>query len=272
MDIKIGFIGGGNMATSLIGGLVDGDHATSDIIIYEPNSDKAKQLARQFQVTIASDNTALIQQSDVIVMAVKPQVLQQVLSPLAESFNTHKPLIISVVAGIQISSIENWLNGQYAIVRVMPNTPALIGQGASALVANERVNQGQRSIAASLLASVGITVWLDNEMDIDNVTALSGSGPAYFMLFIKCLIDAAVNSGMEENTAKNLAIQTAIGAAQLVAQSEDSLETLINNVTSPNGTTEAALNAFAQANLPNVINHAFNAAKRRSQELADELG
>jgi len=271
MDIKIGFIGGGNMATSLIGGLIEGGHAASNVIVFEPNAEKAKELAQQFQIQIAADNPSLVNQSDVVVIAVKPQALKEVLSPLVSAFNAQKPLIISVVAGIRASSIEKWLDSEHAIVRAMPNTPALIGKGASGLYANNRVSVGQRSIAANLLNSVGNSVWLDNEADIDSVTALSGSGPAYFMLFIKSLIDSAVAAGIDHNSAKQLAVQTALGAAQLVEQSEQSLQTLIDNVTSPNGTTKAALISFEQSNLQQIVADAFSAAKIRSEELANEL-
>ena len=272
MDIKIGFIGGGNMATSLIGGLIEGGHAASDIIVYDPSSERSKQLAQQFQINTAADNSSLIKQSDVVVIAVKPQVLEKVLKPLVHDFNAQRPLIVSVVAGIRASSIEKWLEAEHALVRVMPNTPALIGAGASGLYANKKVSDGQRSIASNLLNCVGNSVWLETEADIDSVTALSGSGPAYFMLFIKELIDSAVKAGIDQDSAKRLAVQTAIGAAQLVEQSEDSLQTLIDNVTSPNGTTEAALKSFEQSNLQKVVADAFSAAKLRSEELANELG
>lgn len=272
MDIKIGFIGGGNMATSLIGGLIEGGHAAANVIVYEPGAEKAKALAQQFQVQIAIDNSSLVKQSDVVVIAVKPQVLEQVLAPLANDFKTQRPLIVSVVAGIQANSIEKWLDSNHAVVRVMPNTPALIGAGASGLYANDRVSVGQRSIAANLLNCVGKSVWLESESDIDSVTALSGSGPAYFMLFIKSLINSAVAAGIDEDAAKSLAVQTALGAAQLVEQSELPLQTLIDNVTSPNGTTEAALNSFAQSGLQQIVADAFTAAKLRSEELANELG
>lgn len=272
MDIKIGFIGGGNMATSLIGGLIEGGHAASNIIVYDPSSERTKQLAQQFQIHTSTDNSKLIKQSDVVVIAVKPQILEKVLQPLVGDFKSQRPLIISVVAGIRASSIEKWLEAEHALVRVMPNTPSLIGAGASGLYANQRVSDGQRSIASNLLNSVGNSVWLKTEADIDTVTALSGSGPAYFMLFIKSLIDCAVNAGVDEDSAKRLAVQTAIGAAKLVEQSEDSLQTLIDNVTSPNGTTEAAMKSFEHSNLQKVVADAFLAAKLRSQELADELG
>lgn len=272
MDIKIGFIGGGNMATSLIGGLIEGGHAATNIIVHQPGAEKAKELAQRFQIRIAPDNSSLVKQSDVVVIAVKPQVLQQVLTPLTDDFKTQKPLIVSIVAGIRASSIEKWLGAEHALVRVMPNTPALIGAGASGLYANERVSVGQRSIASNVLSCVGNSVWLENENDIDSVTALSGSGPAYFMLFTQSLINSATEAGIDPESAKQLAVQTALGAAQLVQQSDLPLQALIDNVTSPNGTTEAALRSFEQSGLQQIVADAFSAAKARSEQLADELG
>jgi len=174
----IGFIGGGNMATSLIGGLIKtGIINAKQIIVL---------LADTFGIAVATSNLELIDQSSVVVVAVKPQVLQSILSPLSEAFNIKKPLIISVVAGITVSSIEQWLQGEHAVVRVMPNTPALVGMGACGLYANQRVNSDQRDISQQLTDAVGKSAWLEVEQNIDAVTALSGSGPAYFMLFNCC--------------------------------------------------------------------------------------
>jgi pyrroline-5-carboxylate reductase len=271
---RIGFIGGGNMATSLISGIAaQGDASLKNLWVFEPNAEKAKTLALEFGINRAKDNAELIANSDIVVIAVKPQVLQQVLTPCVNDFKQQQPLIISIVAGIAAASIEKWLEGDYSIVRVMPNTPALIGMGACGLFANQKVDQQQRDAAAKLCNSVGISAWVNSEADIDSVTALSGSGPAYFMLFIQGLIEAAVAAGLSADTARALAVQTAAGAAQLISASNDTpLQTLINNVTSPNGTTEKALQSFANANLKHVIADAFDAARTRSDELAKELG
>jgi pyrroline-5-carboxylate reductase len=269
---SIGFIGGGNMATSLIGGLVaQGDISGQRLSVFEPNADKARALAKRFGIHASNTNEELIARSNVVVIAVKPQILQSVLRPIAESFRNQKPLIISVVAGITSASIENWLDDQFAIVRVMPNTPALIGKGASGLFANARVNQEQKSITDGIANAVGRSAWVNSEHDIDSVTALSGSGPAYFMLFIQGLIEAGESAGLSADTAKTLAVQTAVGAAELVASSELPLQTLIDNVTSPNGTTEKALLSFKESNLKDIVSNAFDAAKGRSEELAKEL-
>ena len=260
------------MATSLIGGLVaKGDIHGQNISVFEPNADKAEALALQFGIHASTSNEALIARSSIIVIAVKPQVLQAALSPIAASFKEHKPLIISVVAGITSSTIETWLDSQFAIVRVMPNTPALIGRGASGLFANSRVTEDQKNATITITNAVGMSAWVNNESDIDSVTALSGSGPAYFMLFLQGLIEAGEASGLPTETARSLAVQTAIGAAELVASSELPLQTLIDNVTSPKGTTEQALLSFNDSNLKGIVGQAFNAAKLRSEELAEEL-
>jgi pyrroline-5-carboxylate reductase len=206
------------------------------------------------------------------VIAVKPQVLEQVLTPLAEQLRATKPLIISVVAGITAQSIERWLGEPFAIIRVMPNTPALVGSGASGLFANAMVSPAQKLNAQQLIETVGTSAWVPNEADIDSVTALSGSGPAYFMLFMQSLVDAGVDAGLTPETAKTLAVATAKGAAELVESSDLSLQALIDNVTSPKGTTESALRAFHASKLPAIVNTAFTAAKIRSEELAEELG
>jgi len=261
------------MATSLIGGLIsNGSIEASQLRVFEPNQARAQSLAAEFGVTPTPNNAELVAQSDIVVIAVKPQVLEQVLTPLVDVFRKSSPMIISIVAGITSQSIETWLNDKYAVVRVMPNTPALVGNGASGMHANERVSDAQKSTALQLMNAVGVSAWVPSENDIDSVTALSGSGPAYFMLFIKGLIDAGVRSGLTKETAKLLAVQTAAGTAKLIEHSEDSLQTLIDNVTSPNGTTEQALKSFQESALSEIVGTAFDAAKRRSEELASELG
>ena len=272
MNTKLGFIGGGNMAASLIGGLLsNGLFTPLQIIVFEPDQDRAKQLEQDFSIRLASDNAQLVSLVETVVIAVKPQVLKQVLTPLQNSVSASRPLLISIVAGITSDSIEQWLDTPLSIVRVMPNTPSLIGQGASGAYANSRVTAAQRSVAESLMNAVGCCRWVENQSDIDAVTALSGSGPAYFMLFIQALIESSVAAGIEPDTAKKLAIATAQGAAGLIEQSDVEIQQLIDNVTSPNGTTEAALNSFKQSNFSHIVATAFTAAKSRSEELAKEL-
>jgi len=281
VKIKLGFIGGGNMASSIIGGLLNANSENSqnakllthkDIWVFEPNNDKAQELNSDFKINLADNNIQLLEECNIVVIAVKPQALQQILEPLKNTFKSNQPLIISIAAGIRSKTIEQWLDDKFAIVRVMPNTPALVGAGASGLFANQRVSLEQKEITLELLNSIGINHWVQNETDIDTVTALSGSGPAYFMLFIKSLIEAAEAAGLDHHTAKELAVATASGSAKLIANSNETLETLINNVTSPGGTTEQALLSFNSNNLPIIINAAFEAARQRSEELAEQLG
>jgi len=269
----IGFIGGGNMATSLMGGLIDAGGVSADqIIVFEPNAGQTKKLTTALGVRVAADNLDLVTQSDVVVIAVKPQILEAVLTPLAQVFKTNEPLVVSVVAGITVASIERWLNYDHAIVRIMPNTPALVGAGASGLYANQRVTTEQREISQRLADAVGKSAWVESEQHIDAITALSGSGPAYFMLFIQSLIDSAIAAGIDPETAKTLAVQTASGTAAMIESSDKDLQTLIDNVTSPGGTTEQAIKSFHQSNLPTAVDKAFKAAQQRSVELAEELG
>ena len=272
MSTKIGFIGGGNMANSMIGGMIASGVAPEHLCVFDPSTDRLRELHTQFGLRCCDNNDELVETSDVVVIAVKPQVMASVIQPLAQTFNTNRPLLISVVAGIRADSIDRWLKQRHAIVRVMPNTPALIGAGASGLYATELVSSTQRQQAEQLLNTVGLTRWVNQESDIDLVTALSGSGPAYFMLFIQSLVNAAAAAGLDSETALALAIQTAEGSAKLVKTSKDPLPTLIDKVTSPGGTTEQALKQFRAQGLDQLVATAFKAAHRRSIELADELG
>lgn len=260
------------MATSLIGGLIKQGLDSQNIYISGPNQSKINDLAAELGVNACSSNAELVAQSKCVVIAVKPQKMEQVLTPLRSAFKTTKPLIISVAAGIRARSIQNWLGYEPALVRVMPNTPSLVGCGASGLFATDQVSTTQKADAEQLMLAVGTAEWVERESDIDAVTALSGSGPAYFMLFIQCLTDAATEAGLDNAAAQRLAVQTAAGTAELIRQSDTSLPTLIDNVTSPGGTTEQALLAFKEAGLTSTVRTAFDAAKRRAQALADELG
>ncbi|GHA05162.1 pyrroline-5-carboxylate reductase [Arenicella chitinivorans] len=260
------------MATSMIGGMITSGVDATQICVFDPSAARMQDLRTQFGLRCCEDNNALIRSCDVVVIAIKPQVMSSVLTPLAASFNAKRPLLISVVAGIRADSIDGWLAQRHAIVRVMPNTPALIGAGASGLYSTELVSAAQRQQAEQLLNTVGLTFWVDNESDIDAVTALSGSGPAYFMLFIESLVNAAVKAGLNPDTALSLAVQTAEGSAKLIKSSSDSLPALIDKVTSPGGTTEQAMQQFRTHGLDKLVATAFDAAHRRATELADELG
>jgi pyrroline-5-carboxylate reductase len=272
MTNRIGFIGGGNMAASLIGGLLANGWQSSQLFVCEPNKDRANWLEQQFHVEIVASSDRLVEECDAILIAVKPQIMADVLEPLAEHFKKNQPLVVSIAAGITAQSIQTWLSGDYPVVRVMPNTPAMLGAGASGLFASKSTSQAQRDLASNLLSAVGIVAWVDSEEDIDSVTALSGSGPAYFMLFYQAMIEAAENAGLDREVATKLTLQTAVGAAKMVEQSNESISQLIDNVTSPGGTTEQALNALNEARAPDIIKTAFAAAKKRSAELAEQFG
>lgn len=264
------------MAGSLIGGLASSmagsdAHAEVAMMVYEPDSARAHQLEQDFNVRLAASNEQLVAKNDVIVLAVKPQVLRSVLEPLASEFAARKPLIVSIVAGVRAASISSWLQADHAVIRVMPNTPALVSAGAAGLYANEAVTEQHKRLAELLFDAVGISCWVPREEDIDSVTALSGSGPAYFMLFIKSLIDAATAAGLDPHTAKTLALQTARGSVQLIDDGGQPLQTLIDGVTSPKGTTESALKVFQAAGLSHIVSDAFKAARLRAQQLAKDL-
>lgn len=270
MTLKIGFIGGGNMATSIISGLYK-QQATVQTVVIDRNPEKTGYLKQQFKTITATTVTELVKQSDIVVLAVKPKDIEALLTDNKALFLDKNPLLVSVAAGITISAIEHWLSAKSAIVRVMPNTPSQIGVGACGIVANEKTNAHQRQQIETMMSAVGTVVWVENDNDIDLVTALSGSGPAYFMLFIQSLIDAAIAEGMSEQSARSLALQTAAGSIALIQQSDNSIEQLIAQITSPKGTTERALASFNNDQLQKVVHRAFNSAKHRSKELADEL-
>lgn len=269
---KIGFIGAGNMASSLIGGLLTSKAVTpDDILFYQPSRQRAERTQARFGIELAATNKALVANADTVVIATKPQTFPELLAPLSHVVGDNNPLLISVAAGVRTTSMEKYLRTDCCIVRAMPNTPALIGLGATGLYANERTSKQQKATATQLFSTIGETAWVDNEADIDTITALSGSGPAYFMTFLFNLIEAAVNAGLDREVAQRFALQTAIGSAHMVQQSDVPLQQLIDNVTSPKGTTAAALAEFTKADLPVVVNRAFTAAKRRSEELEQAL-
>jgi pyrroline-5-carboxylate reductase len=271
-SFTIGFIGGGNMARSLAGGLADSGWAPERIRIAEPDADKCAALSAELGVACSPDNRAVARAADVLVLAVKPQVLHEACDGIAEAIQARHPLVVSIAAGVRSGDIERWLGGGVAVVRVMPNTPALVGSGASALYANARVSSEQRDRAESILRAVGVTAWLNDEALMDAVTALSGSGPAYFFLLMEALEDAGRGMGLDADTARLLTLETAFGAAKLALESDDSPADLRRRVTSPGGTTEAALERFEQGGLRRLVEQAVRAAAERGHSLADQLG
>lgn len=269
---KIGFIGGGNMAASLIGGLIADGTSSSQIQVAEPNAQCAQSLHQKFGISVAPDNQALVSNSDVVVLAVKPQVLHEVCQQIIGTAQEKHPLLISVAAGIRIGDIDRWLGDDNAIVRTMPNTPALVRSGATALYANSRVTDTQRESAERIMRAVGLTQWVENEGMMDAVTALSGSGPAYFFLVIEALEQAGCKLGLSAESSRVLALQTAFGAAKMALESDETSEALRLRVTSPGGTTERAIGILEQGNIRELFEQALTGARDRAQELAEELG
>lgn len=267
-----GFIGGGNMARSIIGGLITMGRAADTIKVAEPDAQKREYFRDSLGIEAKENNEDLVSVCGTLILAVKPQVMKQVLVPLQSHLLQHRPLLLSIAAGTRESDIDNWAGGGYAIVRAMPNTPALVGSGATGLYANQRVTTIQRDQAESLMRAVGVTAWLDEESLLDHVTALSGSGPAYFMLFMEALEQAGVEHGLERDVAHLLVLETCLGAAKLAMESDEDLATLRRRVTSPGGTTEKALQVMENASISRIIYNAFDAASRRAGELGTELG
>ena len=269
--MNISFIGGGNMARAIIGGLKNNDFDMTTITVIDPDEEKRKQLAAEFNVQVSdsyveNDNIKL---NHVIVLAVKPQQMKEVCTQLSHKISTQ--LIISIAAGIRTVDISRWLGNYPSIVRVMPNTPAQIQAGVSALFALPKVTQAQQSQASTILDAVGMTLWLNDEAKMDAVTAISGSGPAYVFYLIEALQDAAISLGMTAEESSMLAVQTFAGASLLASQSKTDIQTLRAQVTSKGGTTEQGILALESANIKNIILAAAKAAANKSKSLGDNL-
>lgn len=272
-DPKITFIGGGNMARAIYRGLIESGFPTENIGVVDP-SEAAQSAARASGlIRIAESATNADLSADLIVLAVKPQITGIALSPLAHRVSS-TATVLSIIAGINSASLANLLGlpSDDAVVRSMPNTPALVGEGMTGLFSNSDQRAHGRLLAERVMSAVGQCVWVSNESDLDLVTAISGSGPAYFFLFMESLADAAVELGMSPQTAHQLSIQTALGAAKLAQTSDDALAKLRENVTSPGGTTEQAIKSFEASELRAIVMSATRAAKKRSIELSEEFG
>jgi len=272
-DPKITFIGGGNMARAIYRGLIESGFPTENIGVVDP-SEAAQSAARASGlIRIAESATNADLSADLIVLAVKPQITGIALSPLAHRVSS-TATVLSIIAGINSASLTNLLGlpSDETVVRSMPNTPALVGEGMTGLFSNSDQRAQGRLLAERVMSAVGQCVWVSNESDLDLVTAISGSGPAYFFLFMESLADAAVELGMSPQTAHQLSIQTALGAAKLAQTSDDALAKLRENVTSPGGTTEQAIKSFEASELRAIVMSATRAAKKRSIELSEEFG
>jgi pyrroline-5-carboxylate reductase len=272
MNIKASFIGGGNMGGALIRGLIARGLPPQNIRVGEAYETRRRELASELGVHATADNREAVQDSDVVVIAVKPQDMAGTLKPLAESFARRPPLVVSIAAGIRVADISSWCGPGVPVVRAMPNRPALNGAGATGIYAPAGLSEPHRTLAADVLGAVGTTVWVPTEDLIDVVTALSGSGPAYCFLLAELMADAAVNLGMERATALELSIQTLFGAGRMARDSDGDLARLRAEVTSKGGTTEAAVRSFDAANLRGIVAAALQAATDRGREMARAFG
>ena len=265
---KIGFIGGGNMARSLLNGLITSGHAPQLLWVSDVNEATLAALSGGLKVNTTSDNHALLEVADVLVLAVKPQIMELVAREVAPLLGKHRPLVISIAAGVSQASLSDWLGNSAAIVRCMPNTPALVLTGATALHANGNVSAMQRDLAENIMRAVGLALWVDDESQLDAVTAVSGSGPAYFFLLMEAMENTAITLGLPADTARLLVLQTALGAAKIALEAPESPEQLRQRVTSPGGTTEQAILAFQQGGFAGLVATALTAARDRSIALS----
>ncbi len=274
--MKIGFIGGGNMATALIAGLVGkvagAKEESHQIHVIDINPDALDKLKQQFGVTVSPQIDVTVSTCDVIVLAVKPQQMQEALTLLRPHISPQSPLLLSIAAGIRSTDLSRWLNGYSAIVRSMPNTPALIGQGITGMFAVAGVSPSQRAMADAIMTAVGSTLWLEEENLIDSVTAVSGSGPAYIFYFMEAMQQAAREMGLTAEQSRQLTLATFVGGAQLAQQSSEPVSVLRERVTSKGGTTHAALTSMAHSDVQHAIIQAMKAAAERSRELGVEFG
>ena len=272
MTETIAFIGAGNMAGALIAGLLADGTAPENLIAADPSSDRCETLGTATGIRTEQDNRKAAEVADILVLAVKPQILREVAQQLAPLVQERRPLVISIAAGIRCESLQSWLGGNASLVRTMPNTPAMIQSGATVLYATAMVSDSQRGLAESLMRSVGLTQWVTDESLIDAVTALSGSGPAYFFLIMEAMENAARELGLAADTARLLTLQTALGAARMALESSEPPEVLRTRVTSPGGTTEKAVNTLEEGGIRDLFRRALESARDRSVELSTEMG
>jgi pyrroline-5-carboxylate reductase len=268
---KVAFIGGGNMARALAGGMLAAGYEPGHILISEPLAEHRASLAEEFPGTIVRDSNAdVVQQAECVVLAVKPQILFDVCKPLAGAVQKTRPLIISVAAGVRSIDIDAWLGGGLSVVRVMPNQPALLRLGISGMYANDKTSEEQRRAASNIVQTTGPVIEVATEADIDTVTAVSGTGPAYFYLLVDMLVSAAEQMGLDHKSALALVLETARGAGEMAEQSGESMDTLIARVRSPGGTTAAAFDYIDNTNFRDIFISAVIAARDRATELADQ--
>lgn len=267
---KIAFIGAGNMNRAIIIGLINSGFAPANVIVSNPSPEKRESLAKELGILQTADNIEAANFADIIVLGVKPYLITDVCQNLSASIELDNKCFISVAAGTTIEQMQTALGNNRPVIRVMPNTPSQLGLGVSGIYASAQVSQEQKGVATQIMESVGIVKWLDNESDIDHIIAVSGSGPAYFFLFMESMAAEALRLGFTEQESRELVQQTALGAAQMVVNSNDSIATLRENVTSKGGTTQAALKAFTDGGLPQLVSKAMQTAIKRAKEMAQE--
>jgi pyrroline-5-carboxylate reductase len=268
---KVAFIGGGNMARALVGGMLVAGYEPAHILISEPLAENRERLREEFPGTVIRENNAdVIGEAECVVLAVKPQILPDVCKPLAAAAQQNRPLIISIAAGVRSGDIDAWLGGGLSVVRVMPNQPALLRLGISGMYANDRTNEKQRRAASNIVSTTGPVIKVDTEDDIDAVTAVSGTGPAYFYLLVDMLVTVAEQMGLDHDAALALVLETARGAGEMAEQSGETMETLIARVRSPGGTTAAAFDYIDSTNFRDIFSAAVIAARDRAKDLADQ--
>lgn len=263
----IAFIGAGNMAKSLIGGLIANGYPADKIIATNPNQEKLKVIGQKFAIRTTRDNKGAVAQAEVVILCVKPHVIKQVTQEVEPLFKEKQMLLISIAAGVRLENLQRWIGEAQPIVRCMPNIAALVAAGVTGLIANSQVSQEQKELAESILRAVGITIWLENENQMDVVTALSGSGPAYFFLFMASLEEEAIRLGLSPQAAHLCTLQTALGAAKIAMESVEDLTELRRQVTSPGGTTERAIHVLDEGHFSKIVANALKAATERAQEL-----
>jgi len=268
----LAILGGGNMGRALIGGMLRRGTRPEHITVGESSEAAREALSADFGVQATADNAVAVGPASVIVVAVKPQVAGAVLTPLQPALQQTRPIVISIAAGIRISALESWCGGGVPVIRAMPNRPALVGAGATGLFAPASVAGAQREVAERVMQAVGEVIWVGAEDDLDVVTALSGSGPAYFFLLAELLTQSAIDLGLEPSAARRLAIATLHGAGQLAQSGDGDLARMRAEVTSKGGTTEAAVKSFEAADLRGIVARALEAATRRGRELAAQFG
>lgn len=268
----VGFIGAGNMARSLAGGLIANGWPARRIILSDPEASQRTMVEKRLKAKTYSSNADIATRAQVLVLAVKPQAMRVAATDIAPFVRRHRPLVISIAAGVRIVDLERWFDAKIPIVRAMPNTAALVGAGATGLFANALADRSMRATAEKILRSAGVTAWVDAESKLDIVTALSGSGPAYFFLVMEALEQAAIAEGLHRDIARLLTLETAYGAAKMALESTEDPATLRARVTSPGGTTERALDILTQGGLAPLFARAIQGATARARELAETFG